>query len=157
MDASTYNTPSKYVIFRAAEKITRYPQLATFVENSYRRVPFMVCQPRKTNFRFPVPFAANKWKFAVVSFSPCNKQTEDAIFRYFCFPYTHIYIYIYVYIYIYIVIYIYIYVSNKKRKMEAHASFLNLFNSLLIVQMKVCCLSVFLTKKRTKVIRLQMD
>jgi hypothetical protein len=68
MDASTYNTPRKYVIFRAAEKMTRYPQLATFVENSYRRVPFIICQPRKTNFHIPFLFAANKWKFVMVFF-----------------------------------------------------------------------------------------
>ncbi len=39
--------------------------------NSNCRLPFIFCQPRKTNFRSPFPFEANKWKFAV---SICRLQ-----------------------------------------------------------------------------------
>jgi hypothetical protein len=36
--------------------------------NSTRRLPFIVYRPKKTNFRLPFPFSANKWKFAVSVF-----------------------------------------------------------------------------------------
>jgi hypothetical protein len=36
--------------------------------NSKRRLPLIVCRPRKTNVRFPFPFAANKREFAVSIF-----------------------------------------------------------------------------------------
>ncbi len=42
--------------------------------NSNRRLPVIVCRPRKTNFRFPFPFAANKQRFAVFVF--CLQHTN---------------------------------------------------------------------------------
>jgi hypothetical protein len=36
---------------------------------------------RKTNFRFPFPFAANKQKFAVFPHSFCSKPSQVAVFR----------------------------------------------------------------------------
>jgi hypothetical protein len=38
-------------------------------------MPIIVCRPRKTNFRFVFPFAANKWKFAVSIF--CLQKTKE--------------------------------------------------------------------------------
>ncbi len=52
--------------------------------HSNRRLPFIVCQLRKTNFSFPFLFAANKRKIAV-SVTVCRKQTKVAVFRKFCF------------------------------------------------------------------------
>jgi hypothetical protein len=42
------------------------------------QLPFIIFRPRKTNFRFPFPFTANRRKFAVSLFH-CWKQTEDAV------------------------------------------------------------------------------
>jgi hypothetical protein len=36
--------------------------------NRNRWLPFIVCRPKKTNFRLPFPFSANKGKFAVSVF-----------------------------------------------------------------------------------------
>jgi hypothetical protein len=66
----------------------------------------IVCRPRKTNFLFPVPFAANKRK---LSFS------VSSVFRLLCvyiYSYAYIYKYIYIYIYNYFYIYIYIYILS---------------------------------------------
>jgi hypothetical protein len=54
--------------------------------HSNRRLPCIVCRPRKKNFYFPFPFVANKPKFAVSVFV-CSRQTEAAIFRQFHFPF----------------------------------------------------------------------
>ncbi len=64
--------------------------------NSSRRLPFIVCQPRNTNFRFPSQCAANKRKFVVSAF---RLQQTNGNCRFLLVPF-FIYIYIYtVYIY----------------------------------------------------------
>jgi hypothetical protein len=54
--------------------------------DSNRRLPIVVCRLKKTNFRFPFLFAANKKKFAIseenkvpFSISICSKQKKFAI------------------------------------------------------------------------------
>jgi hypothetical protein len=38
------------------------------LKESNRRLPFIVCRPKKTYFRFPFPFAANNRKFEISVF-----------------------------------------------------------------------------------------
>ncbi len=68
--------------------------------NSERRLSFIVCRPRKTNFFFRFPFAENKRKFAASVFR-FKKQTEVAVSLSSVFPlYISLSIYNYIYIYV---------------------------------------------------------
>jgi hypothetical protein len=83
--------------------------------HSKRRLPSIVCRPRKTNFRFPLLFAANKRKFSV-TISVCSKRkmsfSVSSIFHIYIYTeYRFPYIYPWSSVSIYI-LYIYI------RKME---------------------------------------
>jgi hypothetical protein len=51
--------------------------MGMFAETAFVDNRFIVCQPKKTNFRFTFSFAANKHKFAV---SVCSEQMEVAVF-----------------------------------------------------------------------------
>ncbi len=57
---------------------------------------------------------------------------------------------IYMYVHIYIYVYIYAAVSNGKQKTKAQAILLNLYR-LLIVQTKICRLSVCLRRNKQKI------
>ncbi len=54
--------------------------------SSNHQLLLIVCRPRKTKFRFPFLFAANKRKF-VISVFCLQKNTEVAVFCQFHFPF----------------------------------------------------------------------
>ncbi len=62
--------------------------------NNNRRLPFIVCRPRKTNFHFPFPLAANKQKYAVSVF-PFQQTNGNCCFRSFRLRCVCMYIFIF--------------------------------------------------------------
>ncbi len=105
---------------------------------------------RKTNFHFPFPFAANKWKFAISDF--CFQQTNGSCH----FPLVPFAVYVYMYtengtVYlgtVYTYTYTYIYCCLKQKK-EIHLPFAHCTNGSFVI----CPIA----KKQMKVIRLQRD
>jgi hypothetical protein len=127
--------------------------------NSKRRLLFIFCWPRKTNFHFP--FTINKRGGFPFLFSVCSEQTKAAVFCIYIYIYQNSSIYIYIYMFIYIhlslSIYIYIYIywymcCSFERKMEngSPGNFPYAIYCLLIVQTEVCCLSVCLQRNKRK-------
>ncbi len=145
--------------------------------NTKRRLPFIVCRPRKTNFRFsvfrlqkkievcrfPFPFAANKRNFS----SSIRSIFHIQIYWKHMTAYTYIWIYTYMNKYTFIYLPIYLYISNYnykymllfqmktgKRKLRwfylTHLPFAHPANgNLSFIRLFV--------KKRTEVMRLQTD
>jgi hypothetical protein len=54
--------------------------MGKFAETTILDYRLSFAAPRKTNFRFPLPFAENRRKFAVSVFR-CSKQMEVDAFR----------------------------------------------------------------------------
>ncbi len=64
------------------------------LQKSNRQLPLIICRPRKTNFRFPFLFAANKRSFVVsisiylYLYSAVKQKTENQKPRLFLNPFT---------------------------------------------------------------------
>jgi hypothetical protein len=64
--------------------------------NSDKRLSFIVCRPRETNFRFSVSVCSKQaeiWRFR---FSVCSKQTEISVFRLLRFSCVCVYLCLYI-------------------------------------------------------------
>jgi hypothetical protein len=73
--------------------------MGTFAETAIIEYRFLFADPRKTNFRFPFSFAANRRKFAVSVFYLQQNKRElpffvNSVFRMYIYIYAAVSIYV---------------------------------------------------------------